>query len=113
MILIARFLCENCGKDVPYNAEVCSFCGRIFSAVKCPVCKRTGRSEIFKNGCPTCGYLSPKMDNLEDTKPIEKIRTPKKNIKKKRKNESIYILLSILLIMIISVIIIIIIKGNL
>ena len=108
-----RFLCENCGKDVPYNAEVCSFCGRIFSAVKCPVCKRTGRPEIFKNGCPSCGYLSPKMDNLEDEETIKKVRTSKKYIKKKRKNESIHILLSILLITVISVLIILIIKGNL
>ncbi len=103
-------MCENCGNDVPFNAEVCSFCGRMFSGVKCPVCKMAGRPEIFRRGCPSCGYLSPKMDNLKKTE------TPVKRTKKridKKDSSSLYLLLGVLLIMIISVFIIFIIKGNL
>lgn len=105
-----RFICENCGKEVPYNAEVCTFCGKLFSGVKCPVCKTSGRPERFRNGCPTCGYLSPKMDNLDYIQNEKRSNPP---LKKKKKINSFYILLSLLLIMLISVFVIFIIKGNL
>ena len=60
----ARFYCENCGKEVPFNAEVCPYCGKIFEAVKCPICGYEGKPSEFSNGCPVCGYLSVNM-NLE------------------------------------------------
>ena len=44
-----RFICESCGRSVPYNAEVCTFCGRLFSGDKCPLCGRSGNPEEFKN----------------------------------------------------------------
>lgn len=54
----ARFFCENCGRPVPFNAEMCSNCGKHFDAVKCPVCKYTGLPGEFLSGCPQCGYLA-------------------------------------------------------
>ena len=54
----ARFFCENCGRAVPFNAEMCSNCGKKFDAVKCPVCTYTGMPGEFLQGCPQCGYLS-------------------------------------------------------
>ena len=112
-MLKTRFVCESCGNDVPYNAEVCSFCGRKFSGIKCPVCKRSGRPEIFRSGCPGCGYLSPEMDNLAKTETVKLEKKHRKKRIKKKDSSSIYILLSVLLIMIISVLVILIIKGNL
>lgn len=54
----ARFFCENCGRPVPFNAEMCSNCGKHFDAVKCPVCNYTGLPGEFLSGCPKCGYLA-------------------------------------------------------
>jgi hypothetical protein len=59
-----RFYCENCGKDVPFNAEICPTCGKAFSAVKCPVCLFEGKPGAFLQGCPKCGYMSPQIDGL-------------------------------------------------
>ena len=59
-----RFYCENCGSDVPFNAEICPSCGKVFSAVKCPVCLFEGKPGVFLEGCPKCGYMSPQMDGL-------------------------------------------------
>ncbi len=53
-----RFYCENCGREVPFNAEVCPYCGKVFDAVKCPICGYEGSPEEFTSGCPKCGYLS-------------------------------------------------------
>ncbi len=58
----ARFLCESCQSEVPFNAEVCPTCGKIFSAVKCPVCGLESEPQTFETGCPRCGYMSPKMN---------------------------------------------------
>ena len=52
----AKFFCESCGSEVPGRAKVCPVCGKFFASVRCPKCGRTGVSEDFKNGCPTCGY---------------------------------------------------------
>lgn len=54
-----RFFCEGCGNDVPFNTEVCPYCGRIFLDVKCPICGVTGTTQQFLNGCPSCGFMSP------------------------------------------------------
>ena len=105
-----RFVCENCGKDVPYNAQACSFCGRFFSGVKCPVCNASGRAELFKNGCPNCGYLTPKMANLNS--PYSSKGRKRKKMKKKGAT-TFYLLFGMLLIMALSIIFILIIKNNL
>jgi hypothetical protein len=55
-----RFLCEFCGQEVPYNIDKCPYCGKIFTAVKCPVCHMTGKPDDFYNGCPRCGYMTPR-----------------------------------------------------
>ena len=52
----AKFFCENCGAEVAQNARFCGKCGRFFSSVRCPVCGKTGSSNMFANGCPSCGY---------------------------------------------------------
>ena len=52
----AKFFCESCGAEVPGRSKVCPVCGKFFASVRCPKCGRTGESEDFKNGCPTCGY---------------------------------------------------------
>jgi hypothetical protein len=57
--LKARFLCESCGKEVPFNVELCPSCGREFRAVKCPICELEGSPDLFSDGCPSCGYMSP------------------------------------------------------
>lgn len=63
----ARFLCESCGKDVPFNVELCPSCGREFRAVKCPICELEGSPELFSEGCPACGYMSPSSPTRGDT----------------------------------------------
>ena len=71
-----RFLCEECGKEVPFNVEVCPSCGRQFKAVKCPICELEGSPDLFSEGCPACGYMSsakspvrtaPTSPGVEDT----------------------------------------------
>ncbi len=57
-----RFYCENCGNEVPFNAAVCPYCGKVFDAVKCPICGYEGTPEEFSKGCPKCGYLSVNLN---------------------------------------------------
>jgi len=52
----ARFFCENCRKEVRWDAKVCPHCGRFFSSVRCPSCGFVGESRLFVWGCPNCGY---------------------------------------------------------
>jgi rRNA maturation protein Nop10 len=51
-----RFFCENCGAEVPRAAKNCPRCGKYFASVKCPGCGFVGEEELFKEGCPVCGY---------------------------------------------------------
>ncbi|MBN2050494.1 MAG: hypothetical protein JW760_08635 [Spirochaetales bacterium] len=60
------FYCETCGSPVPRNASRCPSCGRIFDAVKCPVCGFEGSPGLFKNGCPSCGYGGTPASRGED-----------------------------------------------
>jgi predicted RNA-binding Zn-ribbon protein involved in translation (DUF1610 family) len=53
-----QFYCENCGNSVALKADRCPSCGRRFDAVKCPECGFSGKSGLFQDGCPSCGYLS-------------------------------------------------------
>jgi predicted RNA-binding Zn-ribbon protein involved in translation (DUF1610 family) len=52
------FVCENCGARVPISAKTCPGCGRRFSSIRCPACGFTGEDDLFKDGCPVCGYLA-------------------------------------------------------
>jgi predicted RNA-binding Zn-ribbon protein involved in translation (DUF1610 family) len=54
----ASFYCENCGKLVSIEDSICPSCKNSFQAVRCPVCSFTGKSHLFLNGCPSCGYLA-------------------------------------------------------
>ena len=54
----ASFYCENCGKLVSLEDSICPSCKNSFQAVRCPVCSFTGKSHLFLNGCPSCGYLA-------------------------------------------------------
>ncbi|MDR1866872.1 MAG: zinc ribbon domain-containing protein [Treponema sp.] len=53
-----HFICDNCIKEVPQDAEVCPHCGKSFASVKCPACGFVGEAKQFYEGCPICGYLS-------------------------------------------------------
>lgn len=53
-----RFFCESCGTEVPRNAKNCPSCGRYFASVLCPSCGFAGEEDLFKGGCPVCGYSS-------------------------------------------------------
>ena len=85
----AKFFCESCGSEVPGNAKVCPICGKFFAAVRCPKCGRTGTSDDFEHGCPTCGYavdLTAYFANLlgdnEEESPKKKNKSKKNKIKK-------------------------------
>ena len=56
------FVCQNCGRNVPPSADRCPHCGRFFKGVRCPECLFVGSAEVFLKGCPSCGYLSDKID---------------------------------------------------
>ncbi|MEX2442874.1 MAG: zinc ribbon domain-containing protein [Alkalispirochaeta sp.] len=53
-----KFYCEHCGQEVNEQDEVCSTCGAIFVAIKCPRCGYRDKQHRFTNGCPQCGFLS-------------------------------------------------------
>ncbi|MGD0725766.1 MAG: zinc-ribbon domain-containing protein [Spirochaetia bacterium] len=52
----ARYFCENCGKEVRPGASTCPWCGRVFTAVRCPECGFEGKASDFRTGCPSCGF---------------------------------------------------------
>lgn len=53
-----KFYCQNCGEEVPIDADHCQKCGKEFASILCPECGYSGASNKFENGCPKCGYLS-------------------------------------------------------
>jgi hypothetical protein len=55
----ARYFCENCGKEVSPGASTCPWCGRVFTAVRCPECGFEGKTSDFRTGCPSCGFNQP------------------------------------------------------
>jgi hypothetical protein len=68
-----RFFCENCGKEVDEREELCSHCGAVFVAIKCPRCGYRGKQHHFRRGCPACGFLSdenPVKDQVIGSAPI-------------------------------------------
>lgn len=70
----AKFFCENCGAEVAQNARFCKKCGRFFSSVRCPVCGKTGSSNAFVNGCPSCGYAGKDKGGVASFDTIEQAR---------------------------------------
>ena len=70
----AKFFCENCGTEVAQNARLCKKCGRFFSSVRCPVCGKTGSSNAFLNGCPSCGYAGKDKGGIASFSTIEQAR---------------------------------------
>ena len=56
-----KFYCESCGEQVPINVERCPNCRRVFFAVMCPLCKYEALPREFRQGCPSCGYMSRRM----------------------------------------------------
>ena len=83
----AKFFCESCGSEVPRNAKVCPVCGKFFAAVRCPNCGRTGTSDEFKNGCPTCGYAVDLTSYFAGQ--LDDDEQPNKKSKKKRERKRI------------------------
>ncbi|GHV69831.1 hypothetical protein AGMMS49928_14190 [Spirochaetia bacterium] len=51
-----RFFCDSCGAEVPFEEKRCPKCGKFFASIRCPKCGFTGDDELFKDGCPACGY---------------------------------------------------------
>ena len=97
----AKFFCESCGSEVRANARFCPKCGKV------------GDQNLFKNGCPACGYANP-LGNSPTTPNEEKKHShniinffSRNNQKERRGNESlpswIYILSMISLAVIIMV----------
>lgn len=62
-----KFYCQECGTEVPLDADNCPKCNSCFSSVLCPKCDYTGPSRMFNNGCPKCGHLK----RVIKTKPIK------------------------------------------
>jgi predicted amidophosphoribosyltransferase len=55
--MAVKFLCESCQFEVTIDVDICPNCGRQFSSVLCPRCRKEGKAREFRNGCPRCGYL--------------------------------------------------------
>ncbi len=62
------FYCENCGRAVNPNLNICPGCGEKFISVRCPSCGFTGNAELFKKNCPGCGYVGDNViDGFQDS----------------------------------------------
>ncbi len=55
----AEFVCDYCGALVSISDEKCPECKSIFSTIRCPQCKFSGKAFWFANGCPQCKYQTP------------------------------------------------------
>ena len=75
----AKFFCESCGSEVPRNSKVCPNCGKFFASVRCPQCGRIGSHDLFKNGCPTCGYAVNPTSGKGSTNQLNNFENNKNN----------------------------------
>jgi hypothetical protein len=79
----AHFFCENCSREVQPNAKSCPYCGRVFSAIRCPSCGFEGTASEMLNGCPVCGYLAEDSSRGARGAPVprarRKVRLPAEN----------------------------------
>ena len=82
----AKFFCEFCDTEVPFNARFCPKCGHFFLAVRCPACGKTGDQDEFTNGCPQCGYA---FDG-SPVKPAVKTNTADTEIEKKSSHKRLF-----------------------
>ncbi len=57
---------------MPFNAEVCPYCGKLFGGVKCPICGFEEKPVLFTEGCPRCGYMSVNLKYPEQGKGVKK-----------------------------------------
>ena len=74
-----RFICETCDTEVPKDAKVCPECGSRFSSVRCPSCEFIGEEELFKEGCPNCGYSALTGEEAETKSAAPKKTRPPRN----------------------------------
>ncbi|MCL2093523.1 MAG: zinc ribbon domain-containing protein [Treponema sp.] len=74
-----KFLCENCGADVPRDAKTCPKCKSSFSNIRCPFCEFVGEEQLFIEGCPTCGHRISGLGEDEPQKQGRPARTPRKS----------------------------------
>ena len=60
------FECENCGAEVPEDAEVCPKCGVTFSETEVEVLHADGTVEVVEStfGCPSCGAEIPIVSEI-------------------------------------------------
>lgn len=102
----ARFFCDNCGHEVPFNAEICPKCKKHFSGVRCPVCGFTGAPSQFQNGCPRCGYQA-RPTSLGGSKQttVEKLRPTSRRSSGKKADFSLALIFILALVVIVSFII--------
>lgn len=87
-----KFYCESCGEQVPINVERCPGCRRVFFAVMCPLCKYEALPREFRQGCPSCGYMSRRMKIKIKEKPATEKKEKKtwmRSLQKKSKRVSI------------------------
>jgi hypothetical protein len=54
-----KFLCENCGAEVPSSGDRCPLCGHRCGGGQCTHGGATGPESAFRTGCPSCGYGTP------------------------------------------------------
>jgi Zn finger protein HypA/HybF involved in hydrogenase expression len=102
----AKFFCENCHHEVPFNAEICPKCKKMFSGVRCPVCQFSGPPQQFQNGCPRCGYQA-RPTTLGGSKEVtvERKRTSNTKRSSQKANYTLGVIILMALIIIITFII--------
>jgi uncharacterized membrane protein YvbJ len=75
-----HFYCDHCGSEVPQNAKECPECGRSFASVRCPFCGFIGEGDLFKEGCPGCGYSAPGTSGTNAGEPLASPQPQKQKI---------------------------------
>ncbi|HZK20130.1 MAG TPA: zinc ribbon domain-containing protein [Treponemataceae bacterium] len=103
----ARFFCECCDREVDGDAKFCPYCGRFFASVRCPHCAYTGSNNLFKDGCPQCGYATDKKTKSNTKKDANNVK--RKRFKKNRVSDDslpfwVYLLSIVLLIVVLLII---------
>ncbi|WP_037571252.1 double zinc ribbon domain-containing protein [Spirochaeta cellobiosiphila] len=74
-----HFYCSKCGKEVPFNAEICPSCRTSFTKVMCPECHYSNEAKFFSRGCPVCGHMAPAL-SLKQKQQKAKLAVNKRDI---------------------------------